>query len=136
MKKIILSLFVAVAALALWSCGDSNTPSAVAEKSVKCLQNSDYEGYVDLLGTGDGKDSEEGEEQLVALLREKGKTLCRGAEKFTKLLAEDDELRRKLIKKAHINTLGTTKKLLESIETNLYPVDGVEDDEYEDSDDE
>ena len=74
MKKIILSLFVAVAALALWSCGDSNTPSAVAEKSVKCLQNSDYEGYVDLLGTGtkDGKDSEEGKEQLVALLREKG----------------------------------------------------------------
>ena len=66
----------------------------------------------------------------------KGKTLCRGAEKFTKLLAEDYELRRKLIKKAHINTLGTTKKLLESIETNLYPVDGVEDDEYEDSDDE
>ena len=74
MKKIILSLFVAVAALALWSCGDSNTPSAVAEKSVKCLQNSDYEGYVDLLGTGtkDGKDSEEGKEQLVSLLREKG----------------------------------------------------------------
>lgn len=72
MKKILLSLFVAVAAMALWSCGDSNTPSAVAEKSVKCLQNSDYEGYVDLLGTNDGKDSEEGEEQLVALLREKG----------------------------------------------------------------
>lgn len=72
MKKIILSLFVTVAALALWSCGDSNTPSAVAEKSVKCLLNSDYEGYVDLLGTNDGKDSEEGKEQLVALLREKG----------------------------------------------------------------
>lgn len=66
----------------------------------------------------------------------KGKTLCRGAEKFTKLLAEDDELRRKLIRKAHINTLGTTKKLLESIETNLYPVDSVEGDDYEDSDDE
>lgn len=66
----------------------------------------------------------------------KGKTLCRGAEKFTKLLAEDDELRRKLIRKAHINTLGATKKLLESIETNLYPVDSVEGDDYEDSDDE
>lgn len=66
----------------------------------------------------------------------KGKTLCRGAEKFTKLLADDDELRRKLIRKAHINTLGATKKLLESIETNLYPVDSVEGDDYEDSDDE
>lgn len=63
----------------------------------------------------------------------KGKTLCRGAEKFTKLLEEDDELRRKLIKKAHINTLGTTKKLLESIENNLYPIDEVEDD-YEEGD--
>ena len=62
----------------------------------------------------------------------KGKTLCRGAEKFTKLLADDDELRRKLIRKAHINTLGATKKLLESIETNLYPVDSVEGDDYED----
>lgn len=61
----------------------------------------------------------------------KGKTLCRGAEKFTQLLAEDDDLRRKLIKKAHINTLGTTKKLLESIENNLYTVDGIDSEDYE-----
>lgn len=55
----------------------------------------------------------------------KGKTLCRGAEKFTQLLADDDELRRKLIRKAGINTLGNTKKLLESITTNLYSVDDI-----------
>ena len=64
----------------------------------------------------------------------KGKTLCRGSEKFTKLLQEDDELRRKLIKKAHINTLGGTKKLLESIETNLYPVEDIEEEDYGEED--
>ena len=72
MKKIFISMFVAVVALTLWSCGSANTPSAVAEKAAKCIQNADYEGYVDLLDLkkSDGNDSEK--EQLVALLREKG----------------------------------------------------------------
>ena len=61
----------------------------------------------------------------------KGKTLCRGAEKFAELLREDDDLRRKLIRKAGINTLGATKKLLESLNENLYPIDGINSDEYE-----
>lgn len=39
----------------------------------------------------------------------KGKTLARGEEKFQKLLEEDDELRRKLLRKAGVNTIGTTK---------------------------
>lgn len=65
----------------------------------------------------------------------KGNTLCRGAEKFTKLLEDDDDLRRKLIKKAHINTLGTTKKLLESLETNLFPIDEIDGD-YEENEEE
>ena len=62
----------------------------------------------------------------------RGKTLCRGAEKFAELLREDDDLRRKLIRKAGINTLGATKKLLESLNENLYPIDGINSDEYED----
>ena len=62
----------------------------------------------------------------------KGKTLCRGAEKFAELLREDDDLRRKLIRKAGINTLGATKKLLESLNENLYPIDCINSDEYED----
>ena len=62
----------------------------------------------------------------------RGKTLCRGAEKFADLLREDDDLRRKLIRKAGINTLGATKKLLESLNENLYPIDGINSDEYED----
>ena len=66
----------------------------------------------------------------------KGNTLCRGAEKFTKLLEDDDDLRRKLIKKAHINTLGTTKKLLESLDTNLFPIDEIEGDYEEENEEE
>lgn len=61
----------------------------------------------------------------------KGKTLCRGAEKFSELLNEDDKLRRKLIRKAGINTLGATKKLLESISENLYPIEEINSDEYD-----
>lgn len=66
----------------------------------------------------------------------KGKTLARGEEKFQKLLEEDDELRRKLLRKAGVNTIGTTKKQLEKIETNIFPVDGVEYENYSDSEEE
>lgn len=73
MKKLFISMFVAVVALTLWSCGPANTPSAVAEEACKCMQNEDYEGYADLM---DLKKSEDGKgvekEQLAALLREKG----------------------------------------------------------------
>ena len=66
----------------------------------------------------------------------KGKTLARGEEKFQKLLEEDDELRRKLLKKAEINTIGTTRKKIVALTTNLYPVDGVEYESFNESDDE
>lgn len=57
----------------------------------------------------------------------KGKKLCRGEEKFQKLLEEDDDLRRKLLRKAEINTIGTTRKKLEALgDVNYFPVDGVE----------
>ena len=69
----------------------------------------------------------------------KGKVLCRGEEKFQKLIEEDDELRRKLLKKARINTIGSTRKQLENLKENYYPVDdsleyesyGEEDEESE-----
>lgn len=60
----------------------------------------------------------------------KGNTLCRGEEKFQKLIEEDDELRRKLLKKAEINTIGSVKKRLASITENYFPVDGVEYESY------
>ena len=72
MKKLFFSMFVAVVALTLWSCGPANTPSAVAEEACKCLQNEDYEGYVDLLLLKETKNQESDKEQFVAMLREKG----------------------------------------------------------------
>lgn len=65
-----------------------------------------------------------------------GKVLCRGEENFNKLIAEDDKLRRKLLRAAEINTLGTTKKQLANIQENLFPVDGDVSYESYDNDDE
>lgn len=59
------------------------------------------------------------------------KVIARGAEKFKEVIEEDSKLRRKLLREANINTLSTTRKLLESLETNLYPVDGVDADDFE-----
>ena len=63
----------------------------------------------------------------------RGKKLCRGEEKFQQLLEEDNDLRRKLLRKADINTIGTTRKKLEEAQTNYFPVDGVEYESYNDS---
>lgn len=54
----------------------------------------------------------------------KGKNLCRGEEKFRALIEEDDELRRKLMRAAGINTIGTTKKQMAKIQENFFSIDG------------
>ena len=60
------------------------------------------------------------------------KVIARGEEKFKIALAEDDELRRKLLRKAGINTLGATKKKLEKLTENLFPVsEAAGSDEFE-----
>jgi len=50
-------------------------------------------------------------------------------------LESDDDLRRKLLRKAGVNTIGTTRKKLESITTNLFPVDGVEYESFNEAED-
>lgn len=69
----------------------------------------------------------------------KGATLCRGEEKFIKLMEEDPEIRRKLLRAAEINTIGTTKKKLSKLTQNMFPVDDdldyesqQDDEEYDD----
>lgn len=52
-----------------------------------------------------------------------GENLCRGEEKFMKLMEEDETLRRKLLRVAEINTIGTTKKKMKNLKTNMFPVD-------------
>lgn len=53
-----------------------------------------------------------------------GKVLCRGEDNFNQLIEEDNKLRRKLLRAADINTIGTVKKQLAAITENLFPVDG------------
>lgn len=73
------------------------------------------------------------EKSSGGIYKYKGKQLCRGEEKFQKLLEEDDTLRRRLLKAASINTISTTKKKLASLTENFYPIDGNV--EYESFDD-
>ena len=73
------------------------------------------------------------------VIKYKGEKIARGEEKFRELIESNDDLRRKLLKRAGINTIGATRKKLESISINLFPVDGVEYESYneaEDSEDE
>ena len=69
------------------------------------------------------------------IFKYKGEKIARGEEKFRKLLESDDDLRRKLLKRAGINTIGATRKKLESINVNLFPVDGVEYESFNDAED-
>ncbi len=57
MKKTLTLMAVLCAALLLASCS-SNTPSAVAERSVKCLMDGKYDEYADLLYVSD-KDTDD-----------------------------------------------------------------------------
>ncbi len=65
-----------VAAIVMTSCGGNaadNTPSAVAEKSMKCLKDKDYKGYVDLMDikAKDGSSVEETKSAYTAMLSSK-----------------------------------------------------------------
>nr|DAQ12663.1 MAG TPA: Protein recA [Caudoviricetes sp.] len=67
----------------------------------------------------------------------KDKQLCRGEEKFQKLLEEDETLRRKLLRAAEINTIGQTRKQINRLTENFYPIDGdVEYESFEEAEEE
>jgi hypothetical protein len=74
MKKVFFGLFAVVAmTLALCSCGNSNTPAKVAEKSIEYIQDKNYEAYVDLIyiEEKEGEETKYQKEELVVLLRGK-----------------------------------------------------------------
>lgn len=52
----------------------------------------------------------------------KDKLIARGEDHFVRVMHENDELRSLLVRKSSINTVGKTRKKLESITTNLFPV--------------
>lgn len=84
-----------------------------------------YYGLEDVLVENDIVEKSSG-----GIYKYKGSTLCRGEEKFQKLMEEDDSLRRKLLRKANINTIGTTKKRIQELNKNYFPVEGVEYESY------
>jgi len=76
MKKLFVFVMCCVAAIVMTSCGGNaadNTPSAVAEKSMKCLKDKDYKGYVDLMDikAKDGSSVEETKSAYTAMLSSK-----------------------------------------------------------------
>lgn len=79
MKKSVFGILaLVVMAVCFWSCGGSNTPSKVVEKSIEYVKAKNYEAYVDLIQIEEkkGKSVEEQKEQLLALLQGKlGPTL-------------------------------------------------------------
>lgn len=73
MKKIISFAFLGLLVMALASC-TQNTPSATVEKALNCLQNEDYEGFVDQLYMNEKDmkgDVDKQKEETVSLLKAK-----------------------------------------------------------------
>lgn len=75
MKRLSFILGVMALVFIMTSCS-SNTPKGVAEKSMKCLIEKDYNGYVDLIYTKDDpKESpdeiKQQKETLASLLKDK-----------------------------------------------------------------
>lgn len=54
----------------------------------------------------------------------KGKNLCRGEEAFLKKIESDEVLRRKLLRRAGVNTIGTLRAKLNGLTTNQFPIVG------------
>ena len=71
MKKTFFSLFAVMAmTLIMCSCGGGggNTPTKVVEKSIKYIQEKNYEAYVDLIEFKEEQNSKEDKEQFVEFL--------------------------------------------------------------------
>lgn len=83
------------AIMASCSSGPENTPKAIAEKSVECLKNKDYEGYVNLMLIDDkGKGAEEvtrAKQMYVGMMKSKyeEKVKKEGEMKSFKFISED-----------------------------------------------
>ncbi len=71
MKKVFSVLTLILALFVLTAC-NSNTPDGVAEKGMKCMQQKDYAGFVDLVYFGKDKHpTAEDKKNLEELIRTK-----------------------------------------------------------------
>lgn len=89
-----LSLFISLFAIvmALVGCSD-NSPKAVAEKSMQCIIDKDFEGYTELLyiEPKEGQDIENQKAMIASMLKSKyeSKVKKKGAVKSYEVLGED-----------------------------------------------
>ena len=70
MKKVLLFGVAMVCMLVMTSCGSSNTPKNVAEKSIQCLIDKDFKGYVDLIYFSDKDMAEQNFEEKKTAMTE------------------------------------------------------------------
>ena len=76
MKKMCVA--AAMAAMLMFSAcgGGGNTPTKVAEQAAKCMQDNDYEGFVDLMyvENEEGKDLESEKKMVAGMLQAKAES--------------------------------------------------------------
>lgn len=106
--KRLLGLAAIFAALFMFaSCGNSNTPKAVAEQAEKALQNEDYEKLADLMYIKESKDAsmEDQKQMMTLLMKEKGGKMLKdrdGIKSFEILSEEIDESGEKAVVKMKV----------------------------------
>lgn len=131
MRKLLISAFAIVAACIMAGCGgsvDGNSPRGVAEKSVECLKNKDFKGYVDLMYfPTDGKKTEEVEQtktMYVSMLQNKYQEATKkdGDIKSYEFVSEDvkDSVATVKIAVTYANKTDTTDVKLKSKEGQWY----------------
>lgn len=76
MKKVFFVAAMCLFAVMFSSCGGPKTPKEVAEKSIKCLKDADYKGYMELVYLKDeakmsSEEVKKSKEQMAVLLESK-----------------------------------------------------------------
>lgn len=76
MKRLVNYIVIAAVAMVMAACSGGNSPKGVAEEAVKCIQNGDYEGYVDLIymEEKEGVDMAEQKKAIVGMIQAKAST--------------------------------------------------------------
>ncbi len=96
MRKLFGFTALLAALFLMAACGDSNTPSAVAENAVKAMQNEDYEKFAEYvyLNSNDSKHPEESKKMIAGLMQTKAGAAFaekKGIKDFKVLSEEIDE---------------------------------------------
>ena len=70
MKKLLLFSLSMLCMMVIIGCGSSNSPKKVAEKSLQCLKDKDFKGYVDMIYFSDQEMAEKNFEEKKTAMTE------------------------------------------------------------------